>query len=119
MDSSTDIVREAFESAREIFKTELTKDEFKRIWIDNQPSITDVQVTVSDAAKQYKSRSSTSAFKWISALSDRVIYYGAVLDTLSQHHPEYVSLAWGAFKFVFIVRIRSLDTKMAGCLLVR
>ena len=23
---------------------------------------------------------------------------------LSQHHPEYVSLVWGAIKFVFIVR---------------
>jgi hypothetical protein len=22
---------------------------------------------------------------------------------LSQHHPEYVSLAWGALKFLFIV----------------
>ncbi|EQB44440.1 hypothetical protein CGLO_16817 [Colletotrichum gloeosporioides Cg-14] len=29
--------------------------------------------------------------------------YGyAVFDTFSQHHPEYVSLAWGAFKFLFI-----------------
>jgi hypothetical protein len=26
-----------------------------------------------------------------------------VLDTLAQHHPEYVALAWGALKFVFAV----------------
>lgn len=26
---------------------------------------------------------------------------------LSQHHPEYVSLAWGTMKFLFIVSIPS------------
>jgi len=31
------------------------------------------------------------------------MYYGVIMDTLSQHHPEYVSLAWGAIKFLFIV----------------
>lgn len=35
------------------------------------------------------------------------MYYGGVLDALSQHHPEYVALAWGAVKFVLMVRIRS------------
>jgi len=27
------------------------------------------------------------------------------MDVLVQHHPEYVSLAWGAMKFIFGVRI--------------
>lgn len=26
----------------------------------------------------------------------------AIFDTFAQHHPEYVSLAWGAMKFLFI-----------------
>lgn len=26
----------------------------------------------------------------------------AIFDTFAQHHPEYVSLAWGALKFLFI-----------------
>lgn len=33
-----------------------------------------------------------------------MLYYGAALDILAQHHPEYVSLAWGTIKFIFIVR---------------
>lgn len=37
-------------------------------------------------------------------ISSRIVYYGGVLDTLAQHHPEYVSLAWGAIKFVLMVR---------------
>ena len=36
-------------------------------------------------------------------LSARIMYYGKVMDTLAQHHPEYVALVWGAMKFVLIV----------------
>jgi hypothetical protein len=32
------------------------------------------------------------------------MYYGQVLDMLAQHHPEYVSLAWGTLKFILMVR---------------
>jgi hypothetical protein len=31
------------------------------------------------------------------------MYYGPVFDMLSQHHPEYVALAWGSVKFVLMV----------------
>lgn len=31
------------------------------------------------------------------------MYYGRVFDTLAQHHPEYVALAWGTIKLVFVV----------------
>jgi hypothetical protein len=34
--------------------------------------------------------------------SSRVMYYGKVFDTLAQHHPEYVALAWGAVKLVLM-----------------
>ena len=43
------------------------------------------------------------AHQWINAFASRVTYYGDILDMLVQHHPEYVALAWGAFKFVFVV----------------
>jgi hypothetical protein len=36
------------------------------------------------------------------------MYYSVIMDTLSQHHPEYVSLAWGAIKFLFIVSKENL-----------
>jgi len=28
-----------------------------------------------------------------------------VFDVFVQHYPEYVSLAWGAFKFLFVVSL--------------
>ncbi|KAF4451241.1 hypothetical protein FALBO_16362 [Fusarium albosuccineum] len=30
------------------------------------------------------------------------MFYGQILDVLVQHHPEYVSLVWGAFKFLLL-----------------
>jgi len=31
------------------------------------------------------------------------MFYAQVMDIMAQHHPEYVSLAWGLLKLVFIV----------------
>jgi hypothetical protein len=39
----------------------------------------------------------------LSKFSSRICYYGQIFDVLVQHHPEYVSLAWGAMKFLFVV----------------
>jgi hypothetical protein len=56
------------------------------------------------AKEKYENSSPQSkARKWLSSCSTRVMYYGAIMDTLSQFHPEYVALAWGALKFLFIV----------------
>ena len=41
--------------------------------------------------------------KWLSKLSTRVNFYGNIMDVLVQHHPEYVALAWGGMKCLFVV----------------
>lgn len=65
----------------------------------------DVKAAADDAQKAYEARSRKSkARQYLAAFSSRVMYYGVIMDTLSQHHPEYVSLAWGAVKFLFVVR---------------
>ncbi|CAD0049799.1 unnamed protein product [Aureobasidium pullulans] len=53
--------------------------------------------------------------KWLNLASSRIVYYSGVLDALAQHHPEYVSLAWGAIKFVLmgVVNHSELLTKFA------
>ncbi|KAI1298944.1 hypothetical protein F5Y03DRAFT_386486 [Xylaria venustula] len=60
----------------------------------------DFVATVLEAQSKYESRPNSKAYTWLEKLSGRVAYYGATLDVLVQHHPEYVSLAWGAFKFL-------------------
>ncbi|KAK0744482.1 hypothetical protein B0T21DRAFT_357894 [Apiosordaria backusii] len=58
--------------------------------------------TLTNARSKYESRKSGKAYTWLEKLSSRVVYYGTVLDVLVQHNPEYVSLVWGTFKFLFV-----------------
>jgi hypothetical protein len=95
----------AYNSAIQSFSSELTHDECKRIWLRDKVSMQDVKAAADDAQKAYEARSRKSkAHQYLAAFSSRVMYYGVIMDTLSQHHPEYVSLAWGAVKFLFVVR---------------
>jgi hypothetical protein len=54
--------------------------------------------TYDDAANHH-----SDSRTWLERCSSRVMYYGKVFDTLAQHHPEYVALAWGAVKLVLMV----------------
>jgi len=99
--------QEAYQKATDLFNTTLTKDERKRTWLDTKPTMQDVLAAVEVAKTEYDTRKRKGSGKveeYLSAFSKRLVYYGAIMDTLSQHHPEYVSLAWGAMKFVFVVR---------------
>jgi hypothetical protein len=74
-------------------------------FVDGSSDIHDVMQVVQDARDKFESHSKkgASARVWLEKLSCRVTYYGKVFDTLAQHHPEYVALAWGAVKFVLMV----------------
>ncbi|KAI0385719.1 hypothetical protein F5Y04DRAFT_276243 [Hypomontagnella monticulosa] len=96
-----DPAKEAYDSAIKSLQNELTVEE--ATWLRSQNSLIDVKGSVDEALKEYQMRSkATKARDWLSKCSSRFMYYGAIFDTFSQHHPEYVSLAWGAMKFLFI-----------------
>ncbi|KAK9424955.1 putative Nacht domain protein [Seiridium unicorne] len=80
-----DLARSTYESAIDTLKQELGEDEFRSAGLTSQSSIRDVQNALAQAMRKYESRSKQSVF-----------------DTLSQHYPEYVSLAWGAFNLLSI-----------------
>lgn len=89
-----------------MFRGQLSDEEYNLIFPRTSAMIHDVERAVFAAKEKYENRSPHSKIrKWLSSCSKRVIYYGAIMDTLSQHHPEYVSLAWGALKFLFIAVI--------------
>lgn len=67
----------------------------------------DLLDAINTAKKNYDSKPSSKARKWLSILSSKVTYYGSIMDVLVQQHPEYVSLAWGAMKFLFVVSVIS------------
>jgi len=102
-DTTLDPAREAFELAVDKFGTLLTQDARKREQLNQASSIQELQRLVTDAQKKYAAdHDGGRAKKWLVRFSKRIAHYGAVLDVLVQHHPEYVSLAWGAIKFLFL-----------------
>ena len=61
---------------------------------------------VLDAKSRYdQTHQNKKVGKWLSRFSSGVQYYGNIMDVLVQQHPEYVSLAWGAMKFLFVVSL--------------
>ncbi|KAI0484854.1 hypothetical protein GGR56DRAFT_662776 [Xylariaceae sp. FL0804] len=98
-----DAAKDAYELAVETLRKELSADEYRTLWLREQNSMDDVRAALVGALKEYRTRSGESKVrKWLASCSSRVMYYGAIFDTFSQQHPEYVSLAWGAMKFLFI-----------------
>jgi hypothetical protein len=68
-------------------------------------TLSDVQEEVKKAQDKYGLRTQGRVRKWLSRFSAGVLNYGQILDVLVQHHPEYVSLAWGTTKLLFVVRL--------------
>ncbi|KAH8747459.1 hypothetical protein F5883DRAFT_509694 [Diaporthe sp. PMI_573] len=99
----SDPARSAYESALDNLKSTLTAEEYQTPWLQHQSSMGDVRNAVVRALEEYQTKSKGNKIQeWLSSCSERVMYYGAIFDTFAQHHPEYVSLAWGAMKFLFI-----------------
>ena len=102
--------REGFNKAKKVFSNSLRSDQQQQIFGHDSNNIEEFRAIVNQAKEGYeRRRQKGKARQWLSSFSSRLLYYGAVLDTLSQHHPEYVSLAWGAVKFVFIVGMRTVN----------
>jgi hypothetical protein len=98
----------AFEDGLKIFKQSLTQDPEKRRRIEqlHASSIRDVLNAVLAAKTHYQNkRTGSKTWECITAFSERVCYYGNIMDVMVQHHPEYVALVWGAMKLIFGVRM--------------
>ena len=102
--SNVDPAKAAYDEAVTSFREILTEDESKRSWLDEKSNIDEIQDAVCAAQKAYESkRGDNKLRKWLSKLSARVLFYSTILDTMAQHHPEYVALAWGSIKFLLRV----------------
>ncbi|KAG9764582.1 hypothetical protein KCU73_g901, partial [Aureobasidium melanogenum] len=101
--SPADIAQAAYDEALRNLKQELGNNG-KLAWLYGQTTMNGVLSVIGQA----RARAIPTDSRWsrvsgkLDAISSRTIYYGGVLDTLAQHHPEYVSLAWGAIKFVLM-----------------
>lgn len=76
----------------------------KHAWLSDKYAILDVQNEIQAAKDKYETKSNGKVRKWLAKFSDGVLFYGNIMDVLVQQHPEYVSLAWGTMKLMFVVR---------------
>jgi hypothetical protein len=110
LSSGKDILAAVVISAKEFVIKELGRSQFEKIWLDDGKFHTmDAFLdTLSQVQKTYETRSSANkAFHktqtWLASLSGRVLYYGNILDVLVHQCSKYLSLIWGAFKFLFVI----------------
>ncbi|KAH7026712.1 uncharacterized protein B0I36DRAFT_331181 [Microdochium trichocladiopsis] len=98
------LARDAFQAALAIFTQEMTNDTLKRDFINNSAGLEDVQRLVRQAQSDYENKpKNRKVQKWLHKIGLRIQFYGNVLDIFIQHNPEYVALAWGAFRLLFTV----------------
>jgi hypothetical protein len=104
--SGSDPAKETFDEAIALFGAALSKDNSEAPWLSNSKatSLKDVLDCVIDAQAEYENRKQKSRLREsLSKLAERVHHYGNIMDVLVQQHPEYVALAWGAMKLLFVV----------------
>lgn len=70
--------KNAYDSAIETLKKELTLDEYETVWLGNCTTVIDVQNALSAAQQQYEGKTKGSKVrKWLSSCSSRIMYYGS------------------------------------------
>jgi hypothetical protein len=105
----SDLAKETFVEAAALFGAASSKESTRAQWTSNSKatSLKDVLDCVKGAQAEYETRKGRSKVReCLSNLAERVHHYGNIMDVLVQHHPEYVSLVWGAMKVLFVVSSR-------------
>ncbi|RGP77598.1 hypothetical protein FLONG3_4289 [Fusarium longipes] len=94
---------QAFEEGRNHFASNFTKDPEKIDFSRGFSSIQDIQTIAQDSFTKYSDEKRyPKAKKWLQRITSKIHHYGNIMDVLVQHHPEYVSLVWGAMKLVLV-----------------
>lgn len=101
--SSLEPARLAFREARTRFEEQGTADGKKKRRLEslNVTSLEDLLGAVENARQHYgKQQSESKMRRCMEQVTERIHYYGNIMDVFVQHHPEYVSLAWGTMKLL-------------------
>lgn len=94
----------AFINVKNHFENSTSLNAQEKILVASACSIQDVQNEVSNALAKYQAKSnSQKTTKWLRKASEMICHYSSVLEVFMQHHPEYVALAWGTMKLLFVV----------------
>jgi hypothetical protein len=102
MAPSPDSAQAAFDKALELVRTDHPKS-ISEAWLDGVHTITDVEEEAQRARRKYEAKPKSAIRRLLGSFSLTVMHYAKILDALVQQHPEYVSLAWGTTKLLFVV----------------
>ncbi|MCJ1262443.1 hypothetical protein MMC22_002313 [Lobaria immixta] len=117
--ASYDRVLASWSKAIDLFNSKLTKDESKRINLTQFPRAQFEDFLA--AANAVKEQVERKRYPWTEHLHNvlrHINRYAVVGDIIVQHHAEYTSLVWGAFRFLllFAVEERSSSEELSKAL---
>ncbi|KAK4220534.1 hypothetical protein QBC38DRAFT_540507 [Podospora fimiseda] len=85
------------------FYIPINDDQHQKVTIPDSTSIQDIQTVIKNSLTRYSDKHKfPKARKWLSRTLATIHHYANIFDAFVQHHPEYVAVAWGAMKFIFI-----------------
>lgn len=104
--TSYDQVLASWSKAIDLFNSTLTKDESKKIDLAQFPraEFTDI-LSAANTAKEKVEHKRQSWTKNLQNVFRHINRYAVVGDIIVQHHAEYTSLVWGAFRFPLLFAV--------------
>ncbi|KAI0861283.1 hypothetical protein F4860DRAFT_524408 [Xylaria cubensis] len=102
--TSDQVAAQSYKDTLERLKTEFADDPKSLEALASLESADDVKASLEHLKKTYQDgrASHQKTTKWLHKISTRLMYYEKVIDTIAQHHAEYVSLVWGSIKFILV-----------------
>ncbi|KAI0139829.1 hypothetical protein GGR57DRAFT_442035 [Xylariaceae sp. FL1272] len=99
---SDEVAAQSYKATLERLRTEFTDDTKSLTIITSLQTAQNLQFSLESLKTECKGtgKKRDATLQWLNRISKGIIYYEKVLDALAQHHAEYVSLVWGAVKFV-------------------
>ncbi|KAF3806906.1 hypothetical protein GCG54_00007157 [Colletotrichum gloeosporioides] len=95
------VAEDAFRAVQRYFLQSDTLTLGEKTLVTGSHSMEDIQGLVAATLESYEAAKRSSKTRgWLQKTSDIIFRYGTILDVFVQHHPEYVSLAWGAMTLV-------------------
>ncbi|KAH0565074.1 hypothetical protein GP486_001531 [Trichoglossum hirsutum] len=101
----------SWSKAVDLFNSRLTKDDKKKINLKDCQRASFVELL--DAATTARDRVEKGRYPWTGTVQNifrQINHYAAVGDLIVQHHAEYTSLVWGAFRFLLMFTVEEGKT---------
>ena len=109
-------LKDVFEQARALYLSQRgDRKKETSSWLGKTSSLDDVLEAIRSAENKYTakkeshSRVRSTFSSWWTKAAVKIVHFRDIIDTFVSSNPEYVALAWGTIKFLFMVGLVSLS----------